>query len=54
MIIRDVADEVQFPALVGLIAQISLVVEIVWLILALGLHCAQEIGGGLVSYAVEP
>ena len=54
MIIRDVADEVQFPALVGLIAQICLVVEIVWLILALGLHGAQEIGGGLVSYAVEP
>ena len=54
MIIRDVPDEVQFPALVGLIAQISLVVEIVWLVLALGFHGSQEIGGTFISYAVEP
>ena len=54
MIVRDISYEVYLPSLVGLIAQIGLIVKIIRLVFSLCLQRTEEVGGGLVSHAVEP
>ena len=54
MIVRDISYEVYLPSLVGLIAQIGLVIKILWLVFSLSLQRTEEVGSGLVSHAVEP
>ena len=54
MVVGDVSDKINLPTLVGLIAQIGLVVEIVRLVFSLGFHRTEQIGRSLVSHTVEP
>ena len=54
VIIRDVAYEVKLPAFVGLVTQICLIVQIVWLVFAFGFHRTEQVRGGFVAHAIEP
>ena len=54
VVVRDVADDVEAPQLVGPPVEIGLVVEEVWFVLTVGLHRAEEILRSLVAQAVGP
>ena len=54
VVVRNVADEVDGPALVGLPGQVGLVVEEVRIVFALGLQRAQQVAVGLVAQSVAP
>ena len=54
MVVRDVADDVKAPQLVGPPVEVGLVVEEVWFVLTVGLHRTEEILCRFIAQSVGP